>query len=102
MNFQSNFESLYTRDQSEFNYHNLHKTILKVKVQVWWALNRILEPWEKMNLSKDSTVRTRDGLDIPVFGMGLYQDVSKGDAERAARAAIQCGYKMLDTSPLYQ
>lgn len=53
-------------------------------------------------LSKSSTVRLRDGHMSPVFGLGVFQDVFPGDAHKVALKAIQCGYKKLDTSPLYR
>lgn len=55
-----------------------------------------------MNLSKSSVVAARDGQVIPVFGLGLFQDVKKGEVYEAVLAAIRDGYRKLDTSPLYR
>ena len=55
-----------------------------------------------MNLSKTSTVQTRDGHTVPVLGLGVYQEIAKGEVQEAVLAAIKNGYRLLDTSPLYR
>lgn len=53
-------------------------------------------------LSHLSRYKTNDGYSSPVLGLGLYQEQCPGEVETAVLTALKCGYKMLDTSPLYQ
>lgn len=53
-------------------------------------------------LSKSSTYETRAGHITPVFGLGVYQALFKGEVEEAVLAAFRDGYRKIDTSPLYQ
>ena len=53
-------------------------------------------------LSHLTRYKTNDGYSSPILGLGLYQQQYPGDVEAAVIAGLKCGYKMLDTSPLYQ
>lgn len=54
-----------------------------------------------MNLSISSTVGIADGVEIPRFGLGVYQ-IQPGRATRnAVLAALACGYRHIDTAALY-
>ena len=52
----------------------------------------------------NSTIKLNDGLEMPMFGLGMWQAKSGrgGLAEKAVICALQNGYKMIDTATLYQ
>ena len=52
-------------------------------------------------LSKTSTLKTLDGVGIPVFGLGVYQSKANGETEQAVLWALKHGYRMIDTATLY-
>ena len=52
----------------------------------------------------NSTIKLNDGMEMPMFGLGVWQAKSgrDGPAEKAVICALQNGYKMIDTATLYQ
>lgn len=60
---------------------------------------------ERFNLSQgangnDPTVRLNSGYDMPVVGIGTYS-LRGSVCVRAVEAAIQSGYRMIDTAYMY-
>jgi 2,5-diketo-D-gluconate reductase A len=45
-------------------------------------------------------VTLNDGNSIPVVGFGVFK-VSPADTEQAVRAALQAGYRHIDTAAMY-
>ena len=54
--------------------------------------------------SLSSTIKLKDGVEMPLFGLGMYQIPSgpNGPAEQAAVHALKNGYKMIDTATFYR
>ncbi|KAK3577122.1 hypothetical protein CHS0354_037450 [Potamilus streckersoni] len=52
--------------------------------------------------SIESQVRLNDGVDIPMFGLGVYESRNGGEAERAVTHALNHKYRLIDTAEFYQ
>jgi diketogulonate reductase-like aldo/keto reductase len=52
-----------------------------------------------MNLS--STLKTNNGLEIPVLGLGTYQIGDENETYSAVRYALEIGYRHIDTAAAY-
>ncbi|ESO07602.1 hypothetical protein HELRODRAFT_170146 [Helobdella robusta] len=52
-------------------------------------------------LSVVSTIKLNDGVDMPLFGLGLYLSRPGGEAEEATYIALKSGYRLLDTAQIY-
>lgn len=51
-----------------------------------------------MIASVQERVKLRNGVEMPWLGLGLWKVKAEGEAERAIRAAIQTGYRSIDTA----
>lgn len=47
-------------------------------------------------------ITLNDGHKMPMFGLGVFNFFSEGQALKAAKFALQSGYRMLDTAAYYQ
>ncbi|GFT54079.1 NADPH-dependent D-xylose reductase II,III [Nephila pilipes] len=47
-------------------------------------------------------VRLNNGFDMPVIGLGVWQNDDKETIERALRSAVSVGYRFFDTAPIYE
>ena len=54
-----------------------------------------------MELSIDSRVKLNSGTEIPVFGFGTYQLTGEKRVKEALRAALETGYRLIDTAQMY-
>ena len=54
-----------------------------------------------MNLSIDTKVKLNNGIEMPVFGLGVYKADSGGEAEKAVKTALKYGYRLIDTAAAY-
>jgi diketogulonate reductase-like aldo/keto reductase len=54
-----------------------------------------------MDLGIRSTVKLNNGVEIPRFGLGVYQTPSGATTERAVAAALEAGYRLVDTAMIY-
>ncbi|MBD3274522.1 MAG: aldo/keto reductase, partial [Candidatus Marinimicrobia bacterium] len=52
------------------------------------------------NLTIESTVTLNNGLNMPLFGLGTYQAHGR-EVEKAVRAALDEGYRLIDTAAMY-
>uniref|UniRef100_A0A7S4WEC8 NADP-dependent oxidoreductase domain-containing protein n=1 Tax=Alexandrium monilatum TaxID=311494 RepID=A0A7S4WEC8_9DINO len=52
-------------------------------------------------LLPSSSVTLRSGLQVPVLGLGTRQLSSGSECREAVRAALRCGYRLIDTAPGY-
>jgi diketogulonate reductase-like aldo/keto reductase len=61
-------------------------------------------PLEPFDLSRGPAGRTRlsDGVEMPYFGLGVYQARRGRETEQAVAAALGCGYRLIDTAALYR
>lgn len=48
-----------------------------------------------------STVPLRNGVEIPIFGLGVYQSRPGAETREAVRAALEVGYRHVDTARVY-
>ena len=55
-----------------------------------------------MTLNIESTVTLNNGVEMPIFGLGTYLTDAATEAEQAARAALDAGYRAIDTAALYR
>jgi methylglyoxal/glyoxal reductase len=55
-----------------------------------------------MSLSIDSTLELNNGVRMPVFGLGLYEAPGGKETELAVRAALEIGYRLIDTAMIYE
>jgi len=53
-------------------------------------------------LSKNSLVQTCEGYRRPLFGLGVYDANCGGETEQAVLWALEEGYRLVDTAPLYK
>lgn len=54
-----------------------------------------------MKLSLDSRLRLREGVEIPVLGLGTAMSTGAA-AEKAVKLALECGYRHIDTARVYR
>ena len=54
-----------------------------------------------MELSIDSREKLNSGTEIPVFGFGTYQLTGEKRVKEALRAALETGYRLIDTAQMY-
>jgi diketogulonate reductase-like aldo/keto reductase len=47
------------------------------------------------------TVRLANGVEMPRLGLGTYKSAEGGDVERSVLAALELGYRSIDTASLY-
>ena len=52
-------------------------------------------------LSLHSTVQLRRGLQMPLFGLGTWLATNGGECKDAVRAALQLGFRLIDTAQMY-
>jgi diketogulonate reductase-like aldo/keto reductase len=52
------------------------------------------------NLTIESTVTLNTGLNMPLFGLGTYQAHGR-EVEKAVKAALDEGYRLIDTAAMY-
>ena len=79
--------------------------ILYIRLHVV-LLNCVLYVFEKhflftMALSLQSTVTLRSGIEMPLFGLGTWLSANHGECENAVRAALDAGYRLIDTAQMY-
>jgi methylglyoxal/glyoxal reductase len=55
-----------------------------------------------MSLSIDSTVTLNNGVEMPLFGLGVFRTEVGAETENAVRWALEAGYRAADTAALYQ
>ena len=53
-------------------------------------------------MSAISSLRLRDGNDMPILGLGVYSAKAGGEAERACLSALKHGYRLIDTAADYE
>ncbi len=49
----------------------------------------------------DTRLGLRNGTEIPVLGLGVWKMAEGGETERAVHAALEAGYRHIDTAKLY-
>jgi diketogulonate reductase-like aldo/keto reductase len=54
-----------------------------------------------MGLTIDSTVKLNNGVEMPLFGLGVWQIPSGAPTQRAVTHALQAGYRLIDTAKFY-
>ncbi len=54
-----------------------------------------------MPLSLESRARLNNGVEMPFLGLGVYGIPSKGATTKAVRAALEIGYRHVDTAAMY-
>ena len=54
-----------------------------------------------MAWSLRSTVPLRGGVEIPILGLGVYQSRPGAETRNAVRAALEAGYRHVDTARVY-
>ncbi|MBD3168355.1 MAG: aldo/keto reductase [candidate division Zixibacteria bacterium] len=54
-----------------------------------------------MNLSIDSKVKLNNGVEMPLFGLGVFRAESGSEARNAILWALEKGYRHIDTASMY-
>lgn len=54
-----------------------------------------------MDLNIDSREKLNNGTEIPVFGFGTYQLIGEKRIKQAVTAALESGYRLIDTAQMY-
>ena len=52
--------------------------------------------------SMERTVELRDGVKMPLFGLGMYLSEPGTNTAKAVEHALKHGYRMLDTAQYYK
>lgn len=55
-----------------------------------------------MNLTVDSAVELLNGIRMPRLGLGVWKSKEGPETENAVAAALQAGYRLIDTAALYE
>lgn len=55
-----------------------------------------------MNLSVASTTELLNGVRMPRLGLGVWRSKEGAETENAVRAALETGYRLIDTASLYE
>ena len=55
-----------------------------------------------MNLNINSKIKLNNGAEIPVFGFGTYKLTGEREAKESVLAALEEGYRLIDTAQMYQ
>lgn len=55
-----------------------------------------------MTLTLESTVQLRGGAEMPRLGLGVFRTGTDGATARAVRAALDAGYRHVDTATIYR
>ena len=53
-------------------------------------------------MNSTQTVTLNNGVEMPRFGLGVYQSQAGSETASAVRAAIQAGYRSIDTAAFYE
>jgi methylglyoxal/glyoxal reductase len=53
------------------------------------------------NTAIDSATTLHNGVQMPWLGLGVWRSGGDAETERAVRAAIECGYRSIDTAMIY-
>ena len=54
-----------------------------------------------MTLNLQSTTTLNNGVEMPWFGLGVFKTEPGPEVERAVTAALEVGYRSIDTAKLY-
>ncbi|HEX8834740.1 MAG TPA: aldo/keto reductase [Abditibacteriaceae bacterium] len=54
-----------------------------------------------MNNTAIPTIKLNNGVQIPQFGLGVWQAAEGGEVENAVRSALESGYRLIDTAAIY-
>lgn len=54
-----------------------------------------------MSLSIKSTVRLSNGVEMPLLGLGTYKSVEPSEVRASLEAALEAGYRSVDTASMY-
>ena len=54
-----------------------------------------------MALTIDSRVKLNNGVEMPLFGLGVWQTPAGATTQRAVKAALEAGYRSIDTAKMY-
>lgn len=55
-----------------------------------------------MTLSIDSMITLNNGIEMPLFGLGVFRTEVGNETENAVRWALEAGYRAVDTAALYK
>lgn len=50
----------------------------------------------------DTKVRLNNGVEMPIFGLGTYQSRRGKETKEAVLAALEAGYRLIDTAAMYE
>ena len=54
-----------------------------------------------MGLSIDSRIKLNNGVEMPIFGLGVWQVPAGAPTQRAVTTALEVGYRLIDTAKFY-
>ena len=56
---------------------------------------------DKMNLNINTRILLNNGIEIPVMGFGTYKLTNKKSVRESVTAALEAGYRLIDTAQMY-
>ena len=65
------------------------------------ALHRARRRVSTTALTLKSSVKLRNGLEMPLFGLGTWLAKADGECLGACKVALEHGYNMIDTATMY-
>lgn len=74
----------------------------ELRVRLSWKKKLILMEGQYMRKTLQGTTTLHNGIEMPYFGLGVYKVEEGQQTEATVQAALQIGYRLIDTAAFYE